>query len=349
MKIRYALLAAALVLSSLGVAGYGAYLKYEVIRPLGLPEYGDKSIMELPFLSLGDDVLKFMLENADELLETQPPKPSVNINQSTAATTVPSVPPTTVTTTVPSTIPSTTETIPSDTMTPTTQPPATQAPTTQKPTTQPTQPSTAPGNEPSFQFPGAPVDSSWFDNVLFIGNSRTCGLRGHYRNGKSEYFCDYGMTVYNFDEKRCSDKNFKDLTLEELLASKQYDKIIINFGLNESGYPLYSFKLAYEKMYQTVRAAQPDAKIILQSILGVTRYKYAEGAYYHPDNLAKMNQVMQDLADGVNSFYIDGNPWFTDGEGFLYESLTNDGYHLDPEALKEYGRWIAHAVNDLGI
>ncbi len=334
MKIRSLLLAIALVLSGLGVASYGAYLKYEVIRPLGLPAYGDKSIFELPFLAHGDDVLVFMLENAEQLMQPRPTEPSVPTAGSVA--TVPSSQ--TSTTGPASSAPS------AATTEPVCPPPDTLPPFTEPSSAAPTQPV-----EPDFAFPGERVDSSWFDRVLFIGNSRTCGLRGHYRNGRAEYFSDYGMTVYNYSKKRCSDKNFQDLTLEELLSSRQYDKIIINFGLNEAGYSLYSFRLAYEQMYQFVRQAQPDAVIILQSILSVTRDKYGEGEFFHPDNLAMMNQAIEQFVNGTDTFYIDANPWFTDSEGFLYESLTNDGYHLDPEALREYSRWIAHAVKELGI
>ena len=49
-----------LILSSLLVAGYGAHVKYDVLKPLG--QYQDKSIMELPFLMISDETLAFILE-----------------------------------------------------------------------------------------------------------------------------------------------------------------------------------------------------------------------------------------------------------------------------------------------
>ncbi len=342
MKKRYLVFILALVLSASAVAGCGAYIKYKIIAPLGLSEYMEKSLLELPFLMFADDYLKFSLEVGQQAATmpsftlpentwptptTWPTKPS-----SDPAPTEPSTAPT-----IPSTGGETTPTVPST--------PAVTEPVTQPTTTLPS------GNsgEPNFHFPGEPVDDSWYDNVLFIGNSRTCGLRGNARSGNAVYFADYGMTVFNIKDKRCSDKTFSNLSFEEILAARQYDKIFVNFGLNESGYPLNNFYLAYKQVFEQIRAAQPNAKIILMSIMGVTRYKYALGEYYHPNNLAKMNAAIASFANNVDTFYIDPNPFFTDSEGFMYESLTNDGYHLLPEGCIQWRRYISHIVNALGI
>ncbi len=340
MKKRYIAMLAALLISALAVAARGAYLKYAVIRPLGLPDYSDKSILELPFLAMSDDVLQFMLENAELFTQPEPP-------ESTAAT-APSSP---AASTAPATEPSVTE--PSHTVsapaTDETTQSTTEAPTT-VPVTQPTEPApTVKPEEPSFDFQGGPVDSSWYDNVLFLGNSRTCGLRGHARSGKAEYFADYGLTMFKVFDHGCSDKNFKDIKLGELLESKQYDKIVIQFGLNEVGYHAATFRAAYQKMLEDIRALQPNAKFILMGIMGVTRGKYAKGEYWHPENLAKFNSFMAGLANGTDIFYVDPNPYFTDSEGFMYESLTEDGYHLNPAGVKQWKIWLDHEITLQGI
>ncbi len=341
MKKRYIAMLIALAISTLAVAARGAYLKYEVIRPLGLPDYSDKSIMELPFLAVTDDVLQFMLENTDVFFATTP-EPETSQSSASTNSTVSTQPSSTTAT------PESTVSVPDTGMLPSTQettlPPTTQA------TTEPsvTLPSVKP-EQPTFDFPGEPVDAGWYENVLFLGNSRTCGLRGHARSGNAEYFADYGLTMFQVFEKPCSDKNFKDKTLGELLSSKQYDKIVIQFGLNEVGYHSATFRAAYQKMLDDIRQLQPDAKFILMGIMGVTRAKYAKGEYWHPDNLAKFNAFMSSLANGTNIFYVDPNYYFTDCEGFLYESLTEDGYHLNPAGVKQWKRWLDHEITVQGI
>ena len=49
-----------LIITSLLLCGYGAYLKYQVLAPLNL--YQDKNIVELPFLMHTDAELKFMMQ-----------------------------------------------------------------------------------------------------------------------------------------------------------------------------------------------------------------------------------------------------------------------------------------------
>ncbi len=57
-----------LILTSLVLAGYGAYVKYEVLQPLGL--YQDKNIIELPFLLHTDAALQYMVRLASAPVET---------------------------------------------------------------------------------------------------------------------------------------------------------------------------------------------------------------------------------------------------------------------------------------
>lgn len=341
MKFRYTVLGAAILVSAAAVASFGAYLKYDIIKPLNLPDYSDMSIFELPFVYYTDDVLQFMVENKDALMNTEPTDPTPPPTEPTNPTD-----PTQPTQTDPPTEPS--DTAPSDSVEPT-QPTETDPPT-EPPTTQPkpTEP-TYPKEEPNFNFPGDPVDSDWFDNVLFIGDSRVVGLRDYARSGNADYFCDVGMTVFSVNNKKLKDKNFSTMSLKQLLGTKQYDKIYIAFGLNEAGYPFESFKLAYQKFYEQVRAAQPNAVIILQSVMSVTRGQAAKASYFSPSYLQRMSNIMAGLANGTNTFYVDVNEYFADSNGYLFASLTNDGYHPTGAAYRRWQDWIAYIVGTLNV
>jgi lysophospholipase L1-like esterase len=321
--------------------------------------YQDKSIFELPFLMYSDDYLQFMVEHRDEILEMMPPatepsRPTAPTNGTVPNTSIPTVPTTTVPAvpTVPGTDPTDhtgtlppVTTVPPITQTPTTQTPTTQTPTTQPPVTQPTKPK----DEPNFDFPAPGVDDSWFENTLFIGDSRVVGLREYARSGNADYFCGVGMTVFGYQNEEHWDKNISKQTLKSLLASKKYDKIIINFGLNESGYPDVSFQIAYKAFVEMVRPAQPDAKIILQNIMSVTSNNSKDGYWMTPAHIAKRSAFIKSLADGEDIFYIDCDEYFADSEGYLFSSLTNDGYHPTGKGYRHWRDWIAYAVGTLGI
>lgn len=350
MKVRFAVLGTAILISAAAVASFGAYLKYEIIKPLNLPDYSEKSIFELPFVYYSDEVLQFMVENADLLMGTEPP-------QTDPPVTDPTEPPFTDPTemTPGPTEPTETEptdTVPSEpsvpTLPPETEPPT--APPTAPPTTTPppTQP-TNPPEEPDFSFPSAPVDSSWFDNVLFIGDSRVVGLRDYARNGNAEYFADVGMTVFSANSKTLSDKKFTAMKLEQLLASRQFDKIYIAFGLNEAGYNFGAFKLQYTSLYNQIRAAQPNAVIILQSVMSVTTRQAAKADYFDPEYLQRMSDHIASHANGTDTFYVDVNEYFADSKGYMFNSLTNDGYHPTGSAYRRWRDWIAYVVGTLGV
>ena len=197
------------------------------------------------------------------------------------------------------------------------------------------------------------VEESWYDNVLFIGDSRVVGLREYARSGNAEYFCDVGMTLLNYDDKTLSDRNFPAQSLDSLLASKQYDKIIVNFGLNECGFNDYSFKMLYRNFVNMLREAQPNAVIILQGIMSVTQSKSDTvadtGNYLSPEFIAARSAYVESLADWQYVFYIDCNPYFTDENGYLYTELTNDGYHPTVKGYGYWRDWISFALYELGF
>lgn len=227
-------------------------------------------------------------------------------------------------------------------------------PTTVPPTTVPevTEPVVIPGpalHDPNADFSVGAVDPSWFDNVLFIGDSRTVGLRDYARSGNAEYFCSVGMSVFNFKSRTASDKNFSDQKLEKLLSSKTYDKIFISLGINECGYPLSTLMNAYTDLVDMVRQYQPNAKIILQGIMSVSRSYAKNGSSFSPSNINKINDEIRALADGSTVFYIDVNEFFADEEGYLIKEVSGDGCHPTGKYYGVWANWIAYAVGQIGI
>ena len=258
----------------------------------------------------------------------------------------------TVVTTIPQTQPSDpaiTDPDPSDETEPSTTPPTTVPPTTEPDVTEPV---VIPGpalHDPNGDFSIGAVDPSWFDNVLFIGDSRTVGLRDYARSGNAEYFCSVGMSVFNFKSRTASDKNFTEQKLDKLLSSKTYDKIFISLGINECGYPLNTLMNAYTDLVDMVRQYQPDAKIILQGIMSVSRSYAKNGSSFAPSNINKINDEIRGLANGSSIFYIDVNEFFADEEGYLLKEVSGDGCHPSGKYYGVWANWIAYAVGQLGI
>jgi lysophospholipase L1-like esterase len=347
---------------------------------LGLPEYEEKSVFELPFVYFTDPFLQFMIENADLLLQpddpfvptdptnpTNPTDPTDPIDPTDPKPTDPK--PTDPKPTDPKpTEPNPTEPKPTDPKPTEPQPtepkptepkptepkPTEPKPTEPKPTDPPIDPNLTP-LDPGFRYPSESVPEDWFNNTLFIGDSRIVGLRDYARFSGASYFCDVGMTVFSVWNKTLSDNNglsdnsFSNTKLEDLFKSKKFDKIFINFGLNECGYPYSTLTFAYKQFLTKVRQLQPDAIIVLQGIMSVTSKKANQANYFQPSNLQKISNFFASLADGKKVFYIDVNEFFTDKNGYLLSGLTTDGCHPTATGYKKWKEWLAYAAGTLGV
>jgi len=217
-------------------------------------------------------------------------------------------------------------------------------------TTEPTEPPTTEPTEPPTTDPFANmVDESWYENVLFIGDSRTMGLRDYVRTGNAEYFCSTSLSVFNYESATAKDTGFDRQTLAELLAVNTYDKIFLNLGINEAGYPVSSLVGSYSDMVDMIRQAQPDATIILQGILNVTKNYADDREYFSPTSINKINDEIRALSNNRDIYYIDINAYFSDADGYLDPALSSDGCHLTEAAYQEWMTYISVDVGDLGI
>lgn len=65
-------------------------------------------------------------------------------------------------------------------------------------------------------------DESFFDDALFIGDSRMVNVANYARLGNADYFADVGMTVFKMFSTTASDKDFGATDLASLLRSREY-------------------------------------------------------------------------------------------------------------------------------
>lgn len=171
-----------------------------------------------------------------------------------------------------------------------------------------------------------PVDESYFDDALFIGDSRTVGLRDYTDLSEhADFYCETSLTVYKVMEE-----NFKGLgTIEEALKKKDYGKIYIMVGINELGRgTTEDFFAKYTEVVDRLHELKPEAKIILQGIMRVTGEKSEKDAIFNNSNINARNHAIATLADNETVFYIDVNEVVCDEEGNLNADYTFDQIHL---------------------
>ena len=183
----------------------------------------------------------------------------------------------------------------------------------------------------------APVDDSYFDDAVFIGDSRTVGM---YEYGgleeTSTFYASTGLTVYKmFDSAIVSvPGQKKKITVEEALSEKQFAKIYLMIGINEMGTgTVESFMKAYGEAVQHLQELQPDAVIYLQAIMKVTTERSEQGDYITNEGIGARNAEIAELADDQKIFFLDVNPLICDETGGMVASYTYDGVHLKAQYI----------------
>ena len=176
------------------------------------------------------------------------------------------------------------------------------------------------------------VDDSYFDDAVFIGNSRTEGLKMYSGLTKATFITEVGLTVKTIFTDYCDiSGGYKNLCFSEL-DSREFSKVYIMLGMNELGWVYESvFKEDYGKIIDKIREINPDAKIYIQSIIPVSKWKDSNDTTYTIYNVDRLNTQLRALADEKEVHYVDVAEGLMDEEGYLPYEATLDGVHLVPE------------------
>ena len=233
-----------------------------------------------------------------------------------------------------------------DLNTPPTEPPEATIPTVPETTVPET---TVP--EPTIPETTVPVlDESWFDDALFIGESRIQGLQHFGRLGKADYFCAASMTVLGVLDAKLSDDAFTDTTLDTLLKSRDYGKVYIHLGINETPLGPDGIMRSYQKIIDRVRQLEPEAIIVLMGCMAVTE-KYESNSRVDMNVIHQLNEKLKNLADSDPEVYryCDTSAWSSGDNGYLIPEISHDGCHLYAERYADWCAFLMEEAEGYGI
>ncbi len=212
---------------------------------------------------------------------------------------------------------------------------ATPAPTnTPAPTSTP-----APTPTPVPEYTGEKVDVS-SSETLFIGDSRTVGIKEYASIKNADFYCSVGMSVYNANGQEIDIAGVGKVNLETLLGSRAYGKIYVMLGINEIGYDFNTTVRKYASLLQTIREKQPEAIIFVEANLHVSKRKSDSDSQINNPAINRFNAAISGFADDKSCFYLDVNPIFDDGYGNLKSDMTGDGVHLYAKYYIDWAKWI---------
>ncbi len=186
-------------------------------------------------------------------------------------------------------------------------------------------------------YPYIDVDESYFDDAVFIGDSRVEGLELYSGLKNTTFYAVQGLTIFGLMGHEYAKVGGSTVSLREALSRKQFKKIYIMVGVNELGTWTDTFTDAYKEAIDEIRELQPGAVIFIQGIMYVSDDYSKAHDIVNNDNIIDKNNHIAALANGVDIFYLDMNPAITDDSGYLDSELTWDGVHLQAQY---YSLWV---------
>lgn len=185
------------------------------------------------------------------------------------------------------------------------------------------------------------VGKEYFDDALFIGDSRTVGISEYGDLNNAIFFANTGMSVYNVFEKNVSVPQVGKLKLEQLLIYKKFGKIYIMLGINELGYNQEKTLKKYKDLLKFIQEKQSNAIIYIEANLHVTAERSNKDKTINNININKINNEISQLADNEKIFFIDVNEKFDDENGNLSSNYTQDNVHIYAKYYKEWSDWLS--------
>lgn len=237
------------------------------------------------------------------------------------------------------------------TVTPTPEPTPTPAPT---PTPTPT-PTPAPTPEPDYSQSvpkGAAADAeTWFQDAVFIGDSRTDGFHLYSGVKGGTYLVHTGLTVFEVVNREAVLGSGEDkYSVLSALEKKQYGKVYIALGINELGwFDAQAYADTFGKLIDKIRELQPDAAIYVQAIVPVCPSackSYSQPYYVTNENIANYNETLAAMCEEKEVWLVNIAEALVDPEtGELPADMTHDGVHFKKAG---YQAWLEYLLCHTG-
>lgn len=191
--------------------------------------------------------------------------------------------------------------------------------------------------------PSAPVDNSYFDDAVFIGDSRTEGLITNTGLAGTTSYTYKGLMVDTVFTKPVIRRGESKVPVMEALKTTDFSKVYIMFGINENGWPYNDvFIEQYGKIIDAVREINPEAVIYVQEIIPVTNHVSSTHSYIRNGKIAEFNRLLRQMAQEKQVYFIDTASAAAGPDGSLPDEAASDGIHLKKDYCQ---KWLDYLKN----
>ena len=169
-----------------------------------------------------------------------------------------------------------------------------------------------------------------FSDAVFVGDSRTEGLRYFGELDNAKFVSAKGLNVKSAVEKQLIEvEDGSMLNVPDALKTYKYSRVYVMLGINELGWPYEGvFVEKYGQLLDKIKEVNPNAKIYVQEILPVTREKSQSGGVFTNEKIDHYNELIKELALSKNMKFLEVSKAVEDVDGSLMADASTDGIHL---------------------
>lgn len=188
----------------------------------------------------------------------------------------------------------------------------------------------------------ADMGQSYIDEIIFFGDSTTYGM-GPYavlKDGKqtTQVWTPVNgtLTLDQAVKKKIKyPETGEEITAAEAAAAKLPKYMVITLGVNGVSFMNEEqFITEYVKLVQSIQAASPTTKIMLQSIFPVASNWEKQDAINN-EKISLANTWVLKVAEKCGVKYLDTASVLLDADGWLFSSFQNgDGMHFNADGYK---------------
>lgn len=176
------------------------------------------------------------------------------------------------------------------------------------------------------------VSDDYFDNALFLGDSRTVALQANSFIPKKNTFAVNGISHVTYLTQQFTDE-VTGVTgdIFSIVKKRKPDKIYVALGVNGVAFiEKNTFLSRYEELVDGLMEASPESKIIIQCILPVNENNYTGGnPNLNNNTIDNMNRELLRLAERKGIFYLDISYVLKDENNRLATTYdSGDGLHF---------------------
>lgn len=193
------------------------------------------------------------------------------------------------------------------------------------------------------------VEDAYFEDALFIGDSRTEGFMLYSNLNNIHAYCSKGLSISRiYTDTIVNMEDGRTLTVMEALQEQEFKKIYIMFGVNELGWPYDDvFRDQYSKLLRDVRQLQPDAVIYVENIIPISASRSATDPIYNNDNVNRFNDMIKAVCEEQDVVYLDVASALADENGALPENASSDGIHCNIEYCNIWMNYLRNNTYEL--